>query len=141
MQAISYELKFDWKTLAPESNHSKLAVSLKNPFMLQDGTFNLKNWLAFGFLVCQHESEESLKREFWQLLNPKLRVTINLNSLVEQLKLLIVLLLDMRLAIEEATSNNQEVVTALKSLDGIDRGELAAQLMNYQSLENLRNEV
>jgi hypothetical protein len=141
MQAISHELKFDWNTIAPDSNQSKQAVLLKNRFMLFEGTFNLKHWLALGFLVCRHDNEESQKREFWQLLNPRLSQTISLDSLVEQLAVLIVLSVDMRLAIEEATSKNPYVVTALNDLDGLDRRQLVAKLMNYSSLEVLQSEV
>lgn len=70
MEAICHDLNFNWKKIAPESAKSKEAVTLKNQFMFSEGTFVLKNWLAFGFLVCCHDDVESLQFEFWQLINP-----------------------------------------------------------------------
>jgi len=49
-----------------------MVETFHNHFLYKDGVYSLDHWLALGYLICCHEDIDSLKQEFWQLINPKL---------------------------------------------------------------------
>jgi hypothetical protein len=72
MQAISPSLHFDYA----KTQSTKEGITLGHRLFFSEGNFNLYMLLALGFLMCQHESQESRKVELWQLINPRVSETV-----------------------------------------------------------------
>lgn len=47
----------------------------------------------------------------------------------------------MRIVIEEATTNSEDVLNNLKQIEGVDRDDLVARLLDFENLETLKAEV
>ena len=61
-----------------------------------------------------------------------------LESVIEWLKVFVEISIDMRLKIEEMTTKDLEVISYLKQVDGKSREDLVAQLIDFESIDNLK---
>ena len=68
------------------------------------------------------------------MINPELEDSVHIDKLVELLTIFIEVAIDMRIEIEMNSLNDQDVINYLKLVEGQDRGELVAKLLDYESL-------
>ena len=70
-------------------------------------------------------------------MNPELNEHVNISRVVDVLVSFIEVAIDMRIEIESKCSMDQEVLTYLRKVDGQERRNLAAKLLDFKSEEEL----
>ena len=70
-------------------------------------------------------------------MNPELNEHVNISRVVDVLVSFIEVAIDMRIEIESKCSMDQQVLTYLRKVDGQERRNLAARLLDFKSEEEL----
>ena len=64
-EGISADLNIDYKKIKEEKSNDLYYQSIKNKHLYHQGNYTLETWLAMGFLMCQHSSQQDQKDQFW----------------------------------------------------------------------------
>mmetsp|Transcript_8269 Transcript_8269/g.11456 ORF Transcript_8269/g.11456 Transcript_8269/m.11456 type:complete len:159 (-) Transcript_8269:287-763(-) len=97
---ISPGLKLDFEQMMDQHEVTATSLNWRNKHLYNEGTWDLDTMLSLGFLLCAHPSREDQKDEFWQLINPELNETVEVERVLAFLTIFVTLSIDMRYTIE-----------------------------------------
>ena len=90
-----------------------------------------------GYLSCTHVDSEEQQENFWHLVNPQLDDTVNISKVVDLLVSFIEVAIDMRIEIETKCGLDPDILAYLRKVDGKEKRDLAAQLLDFKTEEEL----
>lgn len=136
-------LNLDYDQVIAEGSVTPQWLNWRNKHVYDQGTWELETLLSLGFLLCAHPSREDQQEEFWQLLNPELNDTVDVERVLAFLTIFVKLSIDMRFTIEVLSGHpDQSILDYLKLVDmNLPRDDLAANLLGFPSATELRQQV
>ena len=142
-ERICPELRLEYEQVIDAQGLTPQWLNWRNKHMYDKGMWDLDTLLSLGFLMCAHPSRENQVEEFWQLVNPELNDTVDIERVLAFLTTFVTLSIDMRYIIEVLSNEtDQSICDYLKLVDmNLPREDLAANLLGFPTANELRQQV
>ena len=142
-ERICPELRLEYEQVIDAQGLTPQWLNWRNKHVYDKGMWDLDTLLSLGFLMCAHPSRENQVEEFWQLVNPELNDTVDIERVLAFLTTFVTLSIDMRYIIEVLSNEtDQSICDYLKLVDmNLPREDLAANLLGFPTANELRQQV
>ena len=137
LKAIAPEIHMDYEKMCAERTKGQAICYFDNQFAYLNGKHNVDNLMLIGWLLCKHWDDTTQGTELWHILNPTLAETVPKNQVMEVVRKLMYIAVDLNQRMLENEPNTPEKTSALKYLKKVktNRNKFFEQLQNQLDRE------
>ena len=114
LKAIAPEIRLDYEKMQSDLNKGQALCYLDKKFAYQNGRHNVENLVLIGWLLCKHWDDATQATELWHIINPTLKETIPQRQVVDVVRRLCYIAIDLNLKMLNSLPDSPDKANALK---------------------------
>ena len=116
MKSIAPEINLDYEKMQSNRKAGQALLYLDEKFAFLGGKHHVENLILAGWLLTKHWSDETQTTELWHILNPFLTDTVPQKQVIDIIKKILYVGIEMNVQIVSALKDSPEKKNALQYL-------------------------
>ena len=132
LKAIAPEINMDYEKMCAQRTKGQAICYFDQKFAYLNGKHNVDNLMLIGWLLCKHWDDTTQGRELWHIMNPTLEESVPKARVLDTVKKLMYIAVDLNAKMLEQEPNSPEKTNAQKYHQKIikNRSKFFEQLTN-----------